>query len=165
MSDIVSRLRAASFPACPDPDFDDASDPAVCDDAADEIELLRELLRKRDGGKLMHGPEENRRDLLDVLVEALDGADRVIVETWNALHEMDAHYLDAPELLRAITARAKQDLASWEDRDDDLSAPIAADFRSHGFFERYARALELVGNRHSKGALVALVAYLIKGQK
>ena len=119
MSDIVSRLRAASFPACPDPDFDDASDPAVCDDAADEIELLRELLRKRDGGKLMHGPEENRRDLLDVLVEALDGADRVIVETWNALHEMDAHYLDAPELLRAITARAKQDLASWEDRDDE----------------------------------------------
>lgn len=50
----------------------------------------------------------------------------------------------------------------WLDREDEMTPAIRADFRSDGFFERYARALDLVGNRHSKGALVALVAYLLR---
>lgn len=53
----------------------------------------------------------------------------------------------------------------WKDRDDELTPLIKADFDSAGFNERYARALELVHNRHSKGSLVALVAYLLKEQK
>lgn len=42
------------------------------------------------------------RNMLDVLLEALEGADRVVVETRNALGEMDAHYLHAPEILTSI---------------------------------------------------------------
>lgn len=51
---------------------------------------------------------------------------------------------------------------AWENRDDDLTPAIKSDFGSEGFYDRYARAHELVGNRYSKGALVSLVAYLLK---
>ena len=54
-------------------------------------------------------------------------------------------------------------MTDWTDRDDDLTPAIKADFKSEGFYERHARAMDLVGNRHSKAALVSLVAYLLKG--
>jgi hypothetical protein len=49
----------------------------------------------------------------------------------------------------------------WDDRPDDLTPAIDADFETHDFYARYARAMELVGNRHSKSALVNLVAFLL----
>ena len=51
---------------------------------------------------------------------------------------------------------------AWDDKDDDLTPAIKADFGTEGFYGRYSRALELVSNRHSKSALVSLVAYLLK---
>lgn len=51
---------------------------------------------------------QDTRNILDVLVEALDGADRVVIETKNALGEMDAHYLHAPEVLRGIQRHLKE---------------------------------------------------------
>ena len=51
---------------------------------------------------------------------------------------------------------------TWDDRNDDLTPAIEADFNTDGFCGRYSRALELVSNRHSKAALVSLVAYLLK---
>jgi hypothetical protein len=44
------------------------------------------------------------RTMLDVLMDALVGADRVVVQTKNALGEMDSHYLHAPEILDALQA-------------------------------------------------------------
>lgn len=55
------------------------------------------------------------------------------------------------------------DNSNWEDRDDDLTMPIKA---LHPFYTKdyhtYHKALELVGNRYSKYALVDLVNYLLK---
>lgn len=50
----------------------------------------------------MNQPAAENRDMFIVFCEALEGADRVVVETKNALGEMDAHYLHAPELRKAI---------------------------------------------------------------
>jgi len=52
----------------------------------------------------------------------------------------------------------------WKDRPDSLTSKIESDFDTPGFYERYAEAQELVGNRNSKASLVALVAYLLKGK-
>ena len=60
--------------------------------------------------------QKDTRDMMDVFTEALFGADRVVVETRNALGCMDAHYMSAPEILRAIQAR---DTPSQKDGGDD----------------------------------------------
>jgi hypothetical protein len=53
-------------------------------------------------------------------------------------------------------------VTALEDKPDDLTAAIAAAHPLRtGHHASYARALELVGNRHSKGALVELVSYLL----
>lgn len=52
--------------------------------------------------------EEDQRNFFDVFVEALEGADRVIVETRNALDEFDAHYMTAPKLLTESKALKAQ---------------------------------------------------------
>lgn len=44
----------------------------------------------------VEGPQKDTRNMVDVLLETLVGADRVIIETRNALDLMDAHYLHAP---------------------------------------------------------------------
>ena len=46
--------------------------------------------------------EEDQRNFFDVFVQALEGADRVIIETRNALGDFDAHYMTAPKLLTKI---------------------------------------------------------------
>lgn len=56
-------------------------------------------------------------------------------------------------------------MMAWEDKTDAMTPDVKADFGSEGFYARYSKALELVGNRHSKGALVSLVAYLLKDIK
>ena len=48
------------------------------------------------------GCEEDQRNFFDVFVQALEGADRVIVETRNALGDFDAKYMTAPKLLTKI---------------------------------------------------------------
>ncbi len=52
--------------------------------------------------------QKDTRNIIEVLREALFGADRVVVETRNALGEMDAHYLQAPELLEALNTHKKE---------------------------------------------------------
>lgn len=54
--------------------------------------------------------------------------------------------------------------AEWGDNPDDLTPMIKADFRSDGFYDRYAKAQNIVGNRYSKGSLVALVCYMLKAE-
>ena len=69
------------------------------------------------------------------------------------------------EFLRALSARIAEP-PSWEDRDDDLTHAIN---KAHPVYSKaydaYARAMELVGNRHSKGAIVRLVCYLLQQVK
>ena len=52
----------------------------------------------------MSAPEKS--DMLDVFMRALVGADRIVVQTQNALGKYDAHYLHAPEILAAMNRRA-----------------------------------------------------------
>lgn len=58
---------------------------------------------------------------------------------------------------------AAEPAEEWEDRPDDLSEAVRA---AHPCITKdyatYSRAMELVGNRHSKGALVNLVCYLLR---
>jgi predicted DNA-binding transcriptional regulator AlpA len=62
----------------------------------------------------MSHPSKQTRDMFAVFCDALEGADRVIVETKNALGEMDAHYLHAPELSKAIQDHKRiQDQLDW----------------------------------------------------
>lgn len=58
-------------------------------------------------------PQEDTRDMVAVLIKALQGADRVVIETKNAIGEMDAHYLHAPSLLADLTAHEYE-------RDDEI---------------------------------------------
>lgn len=50
----------------------------------------------------MEAPEQ--QDSLNVFIRALDGADRVVVETKNALGKYDAHYFPAAEILASWSA-------------------------------------------------------------
>ena len=62
-------------------------------------------------------PQNNTRNMLDVLLSALVGADRVVVETRNALGEIDAHYLHAPEILSDLgqyIAERDQCATGWQ---------------------------------------------------
>jgi len=53
--------------------------------------------------------EEDQRNFFDVFVQALEGADRVVIETRNALGDFDAHYMTAPKLLEAISDWLKKE--------------------------------------------------------
>lgn len=52
----------------------------------------------------MSAPQKS--DPFEVFMSALVGADRVVIQTRNALGENDSHYLPAPELLDAWNTRA-----------------------------------------------------------
>lgn len=50
----------------------------------------------------------------------------------------------------------------WGDQDDDLTPEIVADHPAHsGAHDTYAKAMDIVGRRRSKGALVNLVNHLL----
>lgn len=52
--------------------------------------------------------------------------------------------------------------ASWNDYRDEWDRAIVEAFPTRsGSHDEYARAMEMVGNRHSKGELVALVNWLL----
>lgn len=53
----------------------------------------------------MSEAQSDTRDMMTVFIESLSGADRVVVETKNALGEMDAHYMHAPAILDAWNTR------------------------------------------------------------
>lgn len=54
--------------------------------------------------------------------------------------------------------------AAWGDKPDQWSDRIAAAHPMEtGDHDTYGRAMEMVGNRHSKAALVELVNWLLKG--
>jgi hypothetical protein len=51
---------------------------------------------------------------------------------------------------------------SWEDRTDEWTERVRASFPTRsGSHEEYALAMRMVGNRHSKSELVALVNWLL----
>ena len=53
-------------------------------------------------------------------------------------------------------------MGNWTDRDDHLTCAINASHPTKtGRHDIYMQAMELVGNRHSKAALVNLVHYLL----
>ena len=66
------------------------------------------------------------------------------------------------ELAEAREALELPIFDSWSDREDYITEHIKKDYHTADFVQRYVKALELVGNRHSKGSLVALVAYLMR---
>lgn len=67
-----------------------------------------------------------------------------------------------PERATLEPASSPDTSPTWEDRSDLLTDDIRADFGSEGFYERHREAQELVSNRHSKGALIGLVALLLR---
>src|SRR6056297_1349527 len=67
---------------------------------------------------------ENTRDMLDVFIESLAGADRVVVETKNALGHTDAHYMLAPDILKALNTRATDPAALVKRLDETERAEI-----------------------------------------
>ena len=56
-------------------------------------------------------PSKDTRSRIDVLVEYLNGADRVVIETKNALGEMDAGYLHAPAVLHGLATLTAENAA------------------------------------------------------
>jgi hypothetical protein len=66
----------------------------------------------------------------------------------------------------ALNAELKEKLAQWEtawdDKDDQWTVSIKAAFPTNsGSHDEYGQAMTMVGNRRSKGALVALVNWLL----
>lgn len=55
--------------------------------------------------KLCVSKEVNQNDTYEVFYRSLTGADRVVVQTRNALGELDVHYFPAKDLLSAFTER------------------------------------------------------------
>lgn len=76
----------------------------------------------------------NRADMFDVFLRELRGADRVVVETMNALGEYDAYYLHAPTILGAWNTRADlaPDRAAFEQMREALRPFEAAVFNDNG---------------------------------
>jgi hypothetical protein len=63
-------------------------------------------------------------------------------------------------------ARAESLSGPWDDKPDALTDAVEAAHPHHTKdFATYIEALELVSNRHSKGALVGLVNYLLAKNK
>jgi hypothetical protein len=100
----------------------------------------------------LHGVEH-------VLYDAdLDGKEEIVSDAINTLRALAAR-------VEALT-KERDELRYAEARDvpDDLTAPVRQAFtdrKVNGYFKHRAKALEAVGNRYSKGALVELVAYLM----
>jgi hypothetical protein len=62
-----------------------------------------------------------------------------------------------------LTREREEALAPWNDREDRWSAEIEAAHPIHsGSHKEYLQAMEMVGARHSKGALVDLVNWLLR---
>ena len=77
-----------------------------------------------------------------------------------------------PLKLGAITIALKQfkvylePKKDWSDRDDELTEAIDALHPCEtGDHKTYTKAMELIGNRHSKGSLVCLVNYFLVREK
>jgi hypothetical protein len=62
----------------------------------------------------------------------------------------------------AEAALASLQGGDWGDEADHATPLIRADFRSDGYYPRFQLAQSLIDNRRSKGALVALVCYLLR---
>ena len=70
-------------------------------------------------------------------------------------------YLDVYDHLRNLAEELRQ-ARDWEDVDDEWSQAIKAAHPIHTeSHETYATAMKMVGHRHSKGQLVALVNWLL----
>lgn len=70
-----------------------------------------------------------------------------------------------PDAVAAMVQKAKAEALQgpWEDKPDDLTEAVNAAHpcMSRKNWDIYTAALEAVSNRHSKGALVSLVSYLM----
>lgn len=81
------------------------------------------------------------------------------IEDVDLMNPQPTHWMPMPN---PPSGPKQGQVMPWEDREDNLTPAIEADPKSKDFNERYSRALQLVGNRHSKASLVSLVAYLLK---
>lgn len=76
--------------------------------------------------------------------------------------ELEPLYRHPPPSSELIETANHAPTKTWMDRDDDLTCAIEESHPvSSGRHDLYARAFKLVGNRHSKEALVALVNHLL----
>lgn len=85
------------------------------------------------------------------------------LEAWNRRAERLAAPAVPAEQAQPASAATASPEAEWQDKRDRWTSMIDA---SHpmktGTHDAYATALEMVGNRHSKGALVELVCWLVQ---
>lgn len=96
---------------------------------------------------------------LSPLVLASEAA--VAIATLTAKNARLQAEVDAMRAERDAAAAAEA--IDWSDRPDDMTAAIKASHPvNSGDHKTYVRAMELVGNRYSKGALVMLVHHLLR---
>jgi hypothetical protein len=96
-----------------------------------------------------------------------------MTEEERALRKMAAEVADPlGGVLRSVLAlvdaarKERDDAFDWEDVDDEWTKEIdAAHPTRGGSHEDYATAMKMVGHRHSKGELVALVCWLLSKRK
>ena len=108
---------------------------------------LIELARRAKGSELLPKVllgNMNAEVLILRLADALEAAQ-------SRIEELEAELMRVPRL------------CDWADRADDLTEAVNADHPlvAKTNWDHYAKAIELVSNRHGKGALVALVCHLL----
>ena len=98
-------------------------------------------------------PVELRADNIQLLLR--------VCEHGESLHPVDADVI-AGRLRAAVANVESQKSDVWDDKPDEWTDEIEKAFPTRsGAHEAYATAMRMVGNRHSKGALVALVTWLL----
>jgi hypothetical protein len=96
------------------------------------------------------------------LLALLDDLDEQIQRVKGAEIEAKSLKSCAERLMMLL---ASGDDGKWEDANDEWSERIQAAHPSRsGSHEQYADAMRMVGNRHSKHGLIALVNWLLLGQ-
>ena len=98
------------------------------------------------------------RDVMKMALEALE-AETAIDWECNSYHPK---IWPAMAALRSALAQPEPDMPPWEDRPDEWTeACEEAHPMNAGSGEHWEAAMKMVGNRHSKYALVGLVAWLL----
>lgn len=106
----------------------------------------------------MHSPEAVER-----LEEALDDAREAAEEAETRCSTMvSARDLTIRDLKAEIEKLKAWQVEAWADKPDEHTAAIEAAFPTRsGSHDEYAIAMQMVGHRHSKRELVALVNWLL----
>ena len=101
---------------------------------------------------------KDTRDAVKVFFENLEGADRVVIETRNALGEMDAHYMHAPAILEARNTRTDHFHALIAAAYEAAARAQEAAFRKGVFIEKHSDHIRALTPADAKTAYDKAIA-------